>query len=81
MAINTDGNLDLAMYAMIQDIDGDCENPARNCYTCKHNTKCKVMHVKEALCMIDGMSKVMSNERFVQLRNWAGEYYRQRGGF
>lgn len=78
--MTTQEQLDLAKYAMIWDIDRDCENPARNCYTCKHNTKCKVMYIKEALCVIDGNSKTMTNERFVQLRNWAIEYHRQGGG-
>ena len=72
--------LDLAKYAMIQDIDRGCENTARNCYTCKRNTKCKVMTIKEGLSRIDGGSRIMSNERFVQLRNWAIEYYHKYGG-
>ena len=72
--------LDLAKCAMIWDIDRDCENPHRNCFTCKRATKCKVMHIKEALSVIDGGIKVMTNERFVQLRNWAIEYHRQGGG-
>lgn len=78
--MTTQEQLDLAKYAMIWDIDCDCENPHRDCFTCKHNAECKVMHIKEALCVIDGNSKTMTNERFVQLRNWAIEYYRQGRG-
>lgn len=72
--------LDLAKYAMIWDIDRGCENPARNCYACKHHTECKVMYIKAALSVMDGGSKTMTNERFVQLRNWAIEYHRKGGG-
>ena len=78
--MTTQEQLDLAKNAMIWDIDRDCENTHRSCFTCKHNTKCKVMHIKEALSRIDGGLKVMTNERFVQLRNWAIEYYQKHGG-
>lgn len=78
--MTTEEALTQAKIAMIWDIDRDCENTARYCFTCTHNSKCKVIHIKEALCMIDGGSKCMHDERFVQLRNWAIEYYRKSGG-
>lgn len=74
-------NLDLAIYSMIQDVDGDCENPARNCYMCKHHTKCKVMFSKEALCWIHNNSKSMPNEMFVKLKNWAIDFHQRREGY
>ena len=69
--MTTEEALTQAKIAMIWDIDRECENPARNCYQCKKNTKCQVMHIKEALSRIDGGLNVISNERFVELRNWA----------
>lgn len=72
--------LDLAKYAMITDMDRDCENPTRNCFNCKHHTKCKVMTIKEALCHIENNARSMSNEQFVKLKNWAIEYYQKNGG-
>ena len=71
---------DHAKYAMIVTVDRGCENPARNCYTCKRVHKCQVCFIKEAMGNIFGLGRTLDNDEFVKLKRWAEKYYAEHGG-
>ena len=72
-SVKPEDHLRMLLGAVVRDIDRECVNLARNCYTCKKVTKCQIAITKEAFCRIHNGSKSMLSDEYVKLRD---EYWK-----
>ena len=66
--MNDSEKLAIALDGIVRDVDQGCINTSLNCFTCKRNSKCQVMFIKEALCKIQTGCKSMSSDEYLKAR-------------
>ena len=71
--VKPEEHLRMLLGAAVRDIDRECENTARNCYTCKKVAKCQIAITKEAFCRIHNGTKCMNSDEYIKLRD---EYWK-----